>query len=272
MTSIDIVDERSGDHSGLRSVCQLFGVILWVVWFVPPLFGLAKRYEFVQAIEFCSFAFCVPMLLTVGAPWKFLRLASNQGYAVTGTGDRVSPQKVKLIDRLQLRRTIASSMNRVVVKGITFVVLELLWRVAPVVDFVVAHPWLSIVESLSLVCAGVSLYTEIVDSPPLRPGVTRPFRIGVSAAAMWAVWVVAYLDGMSRNSWYGVFHHVAGRGLSLAADQQLSAGAIWLLSAAVFIPIVFWNLGHWLQSEEDPDDELVKLVREDKRRGFFGSY
>jgi len=93
----------------------------------------------------------------------------------------------------------------------------------------------------------------------------------MATAVMWAAWVVAYLDGMSNTSWYDAFHHVAGHGVSLAADQQFSTGAVWFITAGVFIPIIFWNLVHWLQSEEDPNAELVKLIREDRTRGFFGT-
>jgi hypothetical protein len=39
----------------------------------------------------------------------------------------------------------------------------------------------------------------------------------------------------------------------------------------VFVPIVFWNLIHWLQSEEDPNEEIIKLFRQEKEHGFFGS-
>jgi hypothetical protein len=93
----------------------------------------------------------------------------------------------------------------------------------------------------------------------------------MSAVSMWAVWVMAYLGAMSSNSWYPAFVHVAGRGVSLAADQQLSTGFMWLFSAASFLPVVFWNLIHWLQSEENPDDELNRMVRKERMFGVFNT-
>jgi hypothetical protein len=53
----------------------------------------------------------------------------------------------------------------------------------------------------------------------------------------------------------------------LAADQQLSTGFMWLLSATAFLPVVFWNLVRWLQSEENPDDELVRIMRRERMFG-----
>ncbi len=58
----------------------------------------------------------------------------------------------------------------------------------------------------------VFLMVEIVESPPFSPGISRPYRIGVAAVVMWSAWVVAYLAGMSHDSWYTAFHHVAGTG------------------------------------------------------------
>ena len=46
---------------------------------------------------------------------------------------------------------------------------------------------------------------------------------------------------------------------------------MWFIAAAGFLPIVFVNLYRWLQSEEDPDEELYQLVRKDRTRGFFGT-
>jgi hypothetical protein len=93
----------------------------------------------------------------------------------------------------------------------------------------------------------------------------------MSAIVMWAVWVTAYLMAMSHNSWYPTIHHFAGHGLSQSADQQISAAILWFMSAAAFLPVVFSNLNRWLQSEDDPDDELYQLVRQHRTRGFFGT-
>ncbi len=51
-------------------------------------------------------------------------------------------------------------------------------------------------------------------------------------------------------------------------DQQLTAGVMWGVAGACFIPLIFWNLLQWLSSEEDPDEELHRLVREERRRAL----
>jgi cytochrome c oxidase assembly factor CtaG len=145
-----------------------------------------------------------------------------------------------------------------------FLVVNVVWRVAPVVDFMVRHNWLVVVESLSLVLVGAIFWTELVESPPLAPCTTRPYRVAMSVIAMWVIWILAYIDAMSRSSFYTVFHHVAGQGISQSADQQFAAGLLWFLSAVAFVPVIYWNLVQWLQSEENPTDELNRMIRRER--------
>jgi cytochrome c oxidase assembly factor CtaG len=246
------------------------GVVLWLIFLVPPISTWSLRYEYVQAIQFTIFAYVAPVLLISGAQWRVFGLSIGEDVRL-GPDGGVAASSARLIDRMSLSRLSRSFQRRSVLIAGLFIALTIFWRTAPAVNALVRTPWLVVLESLSLVALGSLMFTHLVESPPLQPGATRPYRICMATAIMWAAWVVAYLDGMSNTSWYNAFHHVAGRGVSLAADQQLSAGAVWFITAGVFIPIIFWNLIHWLQSEEDPNAELVKLIREERSRGFFGT-
>jgi cytochrome c oxidase assembly factor CtaG len=240
---------------GLRRWLWALGVLTWVACVVPPVASWARRYEYAQAVQFVGLGFWAPTLITAGAPWRAWRLA------------RVGPDGA-VAGALGGRRRINS--GRAVASAIAFIAASVLWRAAPAVDALSAHPWLVAVEGVTLGALGVAVMADLIESPPLRPGVSRPFRIGVSAAVMWSAWVVAYLEAMSGTPWYRAFQHVAHRAVSAATDQQLAAGAVWFMTAVVFVPVIFWNLIHWLQAEEDPDEELHKLVREERTRGFFG--
>ena len=46
------------------------GLALIVACLVPPLDGLARRYLFVESIQFCVFALAAPALIALGAPWR----------------------------------------------------------------------------------------------------------------------------------------------------------------------------------------------------------
>lgn len=244
----------------LRDAALVGGLALWVAFLVPPASGWATRYEFANALQFGVFAFWAPVLVVVGAPWRHTRA----GRAL-GAGEPAS----SWLARWWVRRESVSREARAAWVTAIFIVVEVVWRVAPVVDHVSSHPWGQVLEAVSLALAGGALFLSLVESPPLSPGTKRVFRIFMAALSMWAVWIVGYMDGMTGAEWYRVFHHALG-GLSLSADKEISAGLLWLTSAVTFIPIVFWNLVHWLQSEATPDEEMYDLVREDRTRGFFG--
>ena len=249
----------------------MLAVVLWIVVLLPPFLGWSARYEFIQSMQFGIFAFVVPVLVVSGAPWRRAGVAASDSQVIDDDGELREPARPRLVDRIAFARTRASHQRRAVLVAVGYGFLLILWRVAPVVDALVHYRWLVFAEAVTLVLVGVPMFSNLIESPPMKPGTLRPYRIGIAAGVMWVAWVVSYLDGMSHTSWYNVFHHVAGQGVSLAADQQLSAAAVWFISAVVFVPIIFWNLIYWLQSDEDPNDELQKMVRQERTRGFFGS-
>lgn len=250
-----------------RSSVAVSGTVLLVLCFVPPFVTWSRQYEFVQASQFLAFAVLIPALFVVGAPWRWVRLASPNLPAIDDDGRADGSHSLRPLDRHALMRSRQVSNVRAIWLMAGFIAMTIFWRSAPVVDFTVRHGWVVVVEALSTVTLGIALWTDFVESPPLSPGTTRPYRIGMAAVAMWTIWVLAYLDAMSHSSWYSVFHHIAGHGLSQAADQQFSAGAMWFLSAAAFLPLVFWNLVHWLQSDEDPTDELNRMIKRERTMG-----
>jgi cytochrome c oxidase assembly factor CtaG len=120
-------------------------------------------------------------------------------------------------------------------------------------------------EALTLIVAGVGLWLELVESPPLVPRLGAFRRAVLGALTMWFIWIEAYLVGMSQSAWYRNFGHVAGHGLSRAADQQVAAVVLWFIATVVFVPVIFVSALRWLHDDEEPNAELRKLVRADRR-------
>ena len=265
------VPSPQGRHSesqrGFRDGLGALGLVSWIVLVVPPVSSWAQRYEFMQAVQYSFFAIIIPALLVAGAPWRRLGLASSEAHIMDSDGKLLSPRELRVMDRLAISRSRVIGHAGAIALLVGFITVAIFWRVAPVVDFTNQHLWMLIPESLSLIVVGCLFWLDLIESPPVSPGVTRPFRIAMSAIAMWSVWVVAYLNAMSHDSWYRSFHHVMGHGVSLSADQQLTAGLMWALSAFAFLPVVFWNLIHWLQTEEDPSDELGRMLRQERSIG-----
>lgn len=250
----------------MRSVLVVASVVLLVVWLVPPLSPLARRYEYVEALQFVFFAVVVPALMVTGAPWVGLHLAS----ARPPSGDDVAVESGEgpgPVDRLSDGRRRHPEVVRSAAYAGVALAGAVVWRTPAAVDALARRPWLSVLEAAVLLIVGTGLWLELVESPPLVPRLPRPYRTALAAVSMWVVWIMAYLVGLSHGSWYSAYPHHAGIGVSLSADQQLATGVMWFVSACAFVPVIFANLIRWLQAEEDPDEELRVLVRQERTRG-----
>lgn len=240
------------------------GITLWILSFVPPFYEWALRYQWVQATQYATYSFLVPALLIAGAPWRLLGLASDLPPTIDDDGRVIAAGPLRRMDAYALERSRRENNARSLWLLGLFLAVNVFWRVAPVVDFMVRHDWCVVLESVSLVLVGTVLWTELVESPPLSPCTTRPYRVAMSVIAMWVIWILAYIDAMSHSSFYTAFHHVAGKGISESADQQIAAGLLWFFSAVAFVPVIYWNLVQWLQSEENPTDELNRMIRRER--------
>jgi cytochrome c oxidase assembly factor CtaG len=217
-------DARTARHQVLSPGLAAAGLVILVVVMVPPLATVARRYLFVESIQFCVLAIVAPALIGLGTPW-----------------------------RPALRRGEPSFVRAAGFLG-AWVGACLLWRLPPVLDGLARHPALSAAELATLLPAGTFLWLELVDPRPLVPRLTRPRRAAIAALAMWSIWVIAYVLGFARGS---VVHAYDGPGTSLAtvADQEITAGVLWLVTACCFLPVVFTSLLSWLGDRADPGEE-----------------
>jgi hypothetical protein len=226
--------------AGRRRGLLLAAGLLCVLTFVPPLSSWAGRYEFGEILRYGVWAIALPPLVALGTRWP-------NAASLAGTRLR-HPELGRAAGFLLLDW------------------LVMVWWFTPLaVRTTASESWLVPVEALSLIVAGVGLWLELVESPPLVPRVDGLRRAALGALTMWFIWTEAYLVGMSQSGWYRNFGHVAGHGLSRAADQQVGAVVLWFIATVVFAPVVFVSALRWLQGGEEPDAELRKLVRADRR-------
>ena len=245
------------------------GVLVLAVTLVPPVATLARQYVFVESIQFVVFAMVAPALIVLGAPWRFLRL-SRAGADVpagaraggAGTGAPVGPGP---LDRLAASRERQRSFLRAAAFLLVFIVSCLVWRLPPVMDALASHPLLVAAELVTLLAAGIGLWLELVTSPPLAPRLPNPHRAAIAALAMWSTWAVAYALGFANHAVFSGYD-AGGSGLSAVADQQITVGLVWAVSAFCFVPVVFVTMLAWLKDNDDPDEELQRLARDDRQR------
>lgn len=260
--SQDRSDARPGGGSGgPRLVLAALGALLFVATLVPPLSSEARRVEALEALQFALLAIVVPALVALGAPWRLLGLAATRTGATDAEGN-VILEHPQIADRVAAARRRHPRLAR----SVAFVALDMAavvaWRVPAAVDALARHGWLSVVEAVIVVGVGLGLWLELVESAPFAPRLAPARRMAVAAVAMWTIWVTAYLVGLSHASVYQAYAHVAGRDLSVSADQAITTWVLWFTSLCAFLPVIFANLALWLRSDEDPDHALHRLVRD----------
>lgn len=250
-----------------RPVAVSGGLVLLIAAVVPPLSSEARRYEYVEALQFSLLALAVPALLVVGAPWRVLGLAKS-GSVGDGDDHVVPAGDRRFFDRLAGARRRHLGLGRSLgFAGLEIAVL-VLWRLPVAVNALVTHAWLTPLEGACLLFCGIGLWLELVSSPPVIPRSSGPRRVLLAALVMWTVWITAYLVGLSETSVYRAYRHVPGVGLSLLADQEIATFVLWFAAAAAFVPVIFASLVTWLRSEDDPDEGLHRLVRDARRRAL----
>ena len=229
-------------HAALSPGLAIAGTALLVAVMLPPLEALARRYLFAESIQFCVLAIVAPALIVLGAPWLRSRFPGRPAARPAGGPAR----------RMAARPSSARAAGFL---G-AWVGVCLLWRLPPVLDALGRHPALLAAELVTVLPAGACLWLELVNWWPHQPELTRLRRAVIATLAMWSVWVIAYLLGFARGS---VVHAYDGAGSSLAAvaDQEITAGLLWLVAACCFLPVVFASLFGWLKDGADPSEELA---------------
>ena len=226
------------------------GIALIVACLVPPLTVLARRYLFVESIQFCVFAVAAPALVALGlAP----RLA--------GTRWR--------------RTSFVTTLSYLV----AWMMLCLFWRLPSVLDGLARHSVLVLPEALTLCAVGLGLWLELVPVPgptpaaqpsvgqPSAPRRPHPERALVAALAMWSLWAIAYVLGFAHDSVVHAFDQ-AGSHLGTVADQEITAFLLWAAAGAAFIPVVFTVLLSWLREGSEPAGEPARRLSGGSVRGW----
>jgi cytochrome c oxidase assembly factor CtaG len=221
----------------MRAGLAAFAVVLMLVGVLPPVATYGRQYAFVQALQFAIFAVLAPALLALGLPPRGREPRHLQGeHPHAG---------------LQPGRVAAWRL-------VPFMALVLTWRLPAVLDALARYPALSVAELLTLAGAGLALWLAIagLTGPEALP---RPLRAAIAAAAMWTIWIIAYITGMSALA---LIPRAAGLRyvFSAAADRQLATAVLWAIPAICFAPVVYRMLVSWLGERDLQDDEQRELT------------
>ncbi len=252
------------------------GVLVFVAALNWPVAWLGHTLVFVEAIQLGLLGFAVPALVAVGGPWAAFgeragklparaRVAQARSNTLTKAGAAATaPRLHRGIGGPAGTKRSSSPVDgkgRLWARALVFVAAVIIWRLPALVDAIHAVPLLSLVEAATLIPLGLLLWRQLIGSGTHSPKADRALRIGLAAVVMWGIWIAAYALGFFENTVFPAYAHEAGRILGPVADQELSAGVMFVGAAASFVPVVFWNLFRWLRSQDDIDEALYEALR-----------
>lgn len=200
---------------------------------VPPGGTWARHYAVAQAVQFAVFAVVVPALVAIGWPARSSPLRERR--PSTRAGRPGQP-------------TVRASVS-----VLPFVALVIAWRLPVALRALDRDPILAAAELVTLVSAGTAVWLELTSAVAARQPLPRPLRAAMAAVAMWSIWVVAYVTGMSDAAGSAV----RTGALSAAADRQLAVAVLWAIPAACFVPVVYTMLMRWLADRDGPDPAIA---------------
>jgi MFS family permease len=207
---------------------------------LPPAGSYARQYAFVQAIQFVVFAVVAPALLTLGR--RLRSPGPGEQMLRRGRGAR------------QAEHPAAAGRARALaaVRLLTFIALVTAWRLPVTLDILARDPAWTAAEIVTLTGAGSAIWMELAGQRLPGLPLPRPLRAGMAAMAMWTIWVIAYVTGMSGTALTPRSGAVV---MSAAADRQLAVAVMWAVPAACFAPAVYSLLIGWLSDRDQPGEE-----------------
>jgi hypothetical protein len=139
-----------------------------------------------------------------------------------------------------------------------FVALVIAWRLPPVLVALARTPALSVAEVVTVGGAGWVLWSGLWAARRLHQ---RPLAAAAAAVAMWTVWVIAYITGMSGSALLPAGIRAAS--ISAAADREIAAAVLWAVPAICFAPFIYATVIGWLGERADSDRDLASAASAD---------
>jgi cytochrome c oxidase assembly factor CtaG len=213
-------------------------VVLLLSAALPPAGTYARYYESAQALQFVIFAVAGPALLILSRP----RAGSLEFF--WRLPDWAGPRARRAPAGQPTGRAAAAKL-------LAFMALVITWRLPAVRNALAADPVLALAELVTLAAAGSGVWLELAGPGHPRQPLSRPLRAAMAAAAMWTLWIIAYVTGLSHASQTAAHGGTAGA-LSAAADQQIAIAIMWAVPAICFVPVIYALVISWLGEREDP--------------------
>jgi cytochrome c oxidase assembly factor CtaG len=125
------------------------------------------------------------------------------------------------------------------------------WQIPGLFDLSERQGIVHSVMNASMFVVGVMFWLLIIASPPLRMRTTPAGQALSLVVTNFVMFILAMsMSLFSHHSWYSVYNHVPGVGLSAFADQQIGAGILWVCGDLWAVPAFIFAIRRLIAQEE----------------------
>jgi putative membrane protein len=232
-----------------RAVAYQAGLLLALLAVVSPMGYWSYRFIWVRNLQDVVLAIAAPALIVLGAPWRPLR----QGLGLAGRLNRPDQRTAgdEAAGGEAAGRTWPPGWRAVpILVTVVFCAIWWLWHLPAPFDAALRSSALYAVEVVSYLTAGILLWLQLIESPPLRPQLAPLRRVVLVLAVATSGTVLGlirvYNAGLVYPAYLGFRHHV----LSVVADQQLGGAVLWVIPLVPLSVLAVALAIRWLQDEE----------------------
>jgi len=221
-----------------RAAAYQAGLLLALLAVVSPMGYWSYRFVWARDLQDVILAIVAPALIVLGAPWR--RLPWPDQRAAGNAGDD---------DAARRNRSPGWRVLPIVVT-VAFCAIWWAWHLPALFDAALHSSAVYALEMASYLAAGVLLWLQLVDSPPLRPQLSPLRRVAlllcVAASGTVLGLIRVYSSGLVYPAYLGFRHHV----LSVVSDQQVGGAVLWVIPLVPFSIVAVALAVGWLSEDE----------------------
>jgi putative membrane protein len=205
-----------------------------VIALVSPLASLDQELFWAHMSQHVLLLAVVPPLILLGRPWSTISRALPTG-----------------LRRATARAVIRRSWMSPPIALVLFCGALVAWHIPALYNATLASSAVHVLEHALFLAAGLTFWSQLIDSPPFRSRLDAPRRALYGAVGMAVGSAVGLVLAVASTPLYAAYADLPSRpgGISALADQHLAAGIMWVPGsipfAAAFVVFVY----RWLDEE-----------------------
>jgi putative membrane protein len=252
--------KRSVHRRESRTQAALFaaGLGALVLAFASPLASLDEDLFWAHMAQHVLLLAVAPPLILLGRPWS--------------TTWRAFPLSLRRAAAHGVLRASQSAPVRTAWRTLTAPLVSLglfcgtlaLWHLPALYDLTLRSSAAHELEHVLFLATGLLLWSQLIDSPPIRSRLAYPARAVYATVAMVSGSLLAIVLAVAAEPLYAPYAEVASRpgGISALADQQLAAGIMWVPGSIPFAAAILIFVYRWLETEGAGSRGAARVVGE----------